>query len=309
MNEKCIRNPVGRLLLFQPLAKLFLKTLVAIFFLFVYPDPAAAQHDSISVIKARWINKKITRGVTWKHCWFTDLYGAHQNIDILEIKPRRKLLFGIGYEKKELVETSDFGVRAHALAAINGNFFDVKNGGSVDYLKVNKELISEDQLQNGERARHQRAAIAIRGCNLSIVKWDGSPDWQKALPYETIMSTGPLLIDGGREEALDTAAFNRLRHPRSAVAVTNKGRILLITVDGRNERSAGMSLYELSHFLRWIHAEDAINLDGGGSTTLWVEGEPADGVVNYPSDKKTWDHTGERKVANALLVIKKGNQK
>lgn len=265
---------------------------------------AVAQQDSLAVKQARWTTKKVARGIRWKHYWFDNLYGAHQNIDILEIKPRRKIFFGIGYEEKELVNTSNFGKRAHALAAINGNFFDVKNGGSVDYLKVNNELISEDRMENNKLARHQRAAIVIRDRRLSIVPGDSSSGWEKRLPQETIMSTGPLLLNNGREEALDTAAFNRLRHPRSAVAVTKKGRILLITVDGRNERAGGMSLFELIHFLRWMKADDAINLDGGGSTTLWIQGQPAEGVVNYPSDKKTWDHTGERKVANVLLVMK-----
>lgn len=288
--------------------RLFSKCFFILFLLFFFVLPAASQQDSLTVKQARWETKKITRGIKWKHYWFNELYGSHQNIDILEIKPRRRIIFGIGYEKKELINTSDFGERAHALAAINGNFFDTKNGGSVDFLKVEGEVISEDQLENGQRARHQRAAIAIHDRNVTIVRRDSSENWEQRLPQETVMSTGPLLLIGGREEALDTAAFNRLRHPRSAVAITGKGRILLVTVDGRNERAAGMTLFELSHFLRWMQATDAINLDGGGSTTLWIEGQPADGVVNYPSDKKTWDHTGERKVANALLVLKKSRR-
>lgn len=286
------------------LLKCFAILLIPLFFAL----PAACQQDSFTVKQARWQTKKIARGIKWKHYWFNELYGSHQNIDILEIKPRRKIFFGIGYEKKELIPTSDFGERTHALAAINGNFFDTKNGGSVDFLKVEGEVVSEDRLENGQRAHHQRAAIAIHDRSIAILQWDGSADWEQHLPQKTVMSTGPLLLVAGKEETLDTAAFNRLRHPRSAVAITGKGRILLITVDGRNERAAGMSLFELSHFLRWMEASDAINLDGGGSTTLWIEGQPADGVVNYPSDKKTWDHTGERKVANALLVLKKSHR-
>jgi exopolysaccharide biosynthesis protein len=43
-------------------------------------------------------------------------------------------------------------------------------------------------------------------------------------------------------------------------------------------------------------------MDGGGSTTMWVKNQPDNGVVNYPSDNKKWDHYGERKVANVILV-------
>jgi exopolysaccharide biosynthesis protein len=104
------------------------------------------------------------------------------------------------------------------------------------------------------------------------------------------------------DEKLDTAnTFNKSRHPRSAIALTKNNRILLVTIDGRHENSAGMSLFELRKLLGWLKATDAINLDGGGSTTLWVKNK----VVNYPSDNKKWDHEGERKVANVILLKKK----
>ena len=270
------------------------------------PLVTIAQEDSLDVSHARWSTKKITRGVKWKHYWFNHLFSSNQNIDILEIRPVRKLRFAIAFEKKELKPTSDFGNKAGAVAAINGNFFDVKNGGSVDFLKVNNELISEDVLlPNGERARHQRAAIAIHDRRLTILTWDGSQDWEKQLPEETVMCTGPLLVWKNMPVEQDTSAFSRLRNPRSALAITKDGHVFLITVDGRNEKAAGMTLPELRSFLQWMHAEDAINFDGGGSTSLWIQGQPQNGIVNYPSDKKSWDHTGERRVANALLVMKK----
>jgi exopolysaccharide biosynthesis protein len=57
-----------------------------------------------------------------------------------------------------------------------------------------------------------------------------------------------------------------------------------------------MSLPEVQSFLQDLGCIDAINLDGGGSTTLWINGK---GVVNFPSDS-----TGERPVANAILILK-----
>ncbi len=56
-----------------------------------------------------------------------------------------------------------------------------------------------------------------------------------------------------------------------------------------------MNLYELQVFLYNLGCSDAINLDGGGSTTIWTKEK---GVVNTPSDKK-----GERPVANALIIL------
>ena len=62
---------------------------------------------------------------------------------------------------------------------------------------------------------------------------------------------------------------------------------------------AGMSLFELGVFLRSLKCQQAINLDGGGSTTMWIKSQ---GVVNYPSDNQRFDHSGERKVANVIVI-------
>jgi exopolysaccharide biosynthesis protein len=142
--------------------------------------------------------------------------------------------------------------------------------------------------------------------NLKIAKWDGSPFWEQSLKAEDIMVSGPLLILNQTIEKLDTTnTFNKTRHPRTAVAIMKNKRVLLLTVDGRNENSAGMSLFELTKLMSWLHASDAINLDGGGSTTLWINNYKKNGVVNFPTDNKKWDHEGERKVANVVLLMKK----
>jgi exopolysaccharide biosynthesis protein len=71
---------------------------------------------------------------------------------------------------------------------------------------------------------------------------------------------------------------------------------MFITIDGRSKQAKGMCLYELQKYLSDLGCTDAINLDGGGSTTMWTINK---GVVNSPSDK-----SGERPVANALIILK-----
>jgi exopolysaccharide biosynthesis protein len=264
-----------------------------------------AQSDSLVFVSAKWETQPIAKGITWKHYHFTgkSLFSSNQNITILDIRVKGKNRIALGYEKQVLKPTSEFGKAAHALAAINGTFFDVKNGGSVDLIKVNDSVISPNQLnQNNTRSRHQQAALVIRKGRLQVAKWNGSTDWESKLQAPDIMVTGPLLVLHRQPETIDTGAFNRLRHPRSAIAVLGKKRVLFITVDGRHENAAGMSLFELRQIMQWLKVQDGINLDGGGSTTLWT---PDQGVLNYPSDNKKWDHEGERKVANVVLVKKK----
>jgi len=56
---------------------------------------------------------------------------------------------------------------------------------------------------------------------------------------------------------------------------------------------------ELARVMKWLGAEDAMNLDGGGSSALYIKGKS---IVNYPSDNKQFDHEGQRKVANIVYL-------
>ena len=120
-------------------------------------------------------------------------------------------------------------------------------------------------------------------------------DWDKTVHA---LGAGPTLIknssifltttmeDFGSDVACGQA-------PRTALGITKQGHILLVVVDGRQPDSAGMTLLELALFLQELGAVNAMNLDGGGSSTMVINGK----VVNKPSDGR------ERKVGNALAVI------
>jgi exopolysaccharide biosynthesis protein len=288
-----------------------------------------AQRDSAVVANANWVTKRVTKGVKLKQYWFNKtLFGlSKQNINILEVKFKKKIRLDVGAEPQILKGTSIFGKESNAIAALNGTFFDMKNGGSVDYIRIDGKMVNSNRLQkNNIRALHQKAAVVIDGRKLRIEKWDSTDTWEENLQGEDIMVTGPLLIQNNQLDKLDSTDMYTVRHPRTAIAIKGS-KVLLVTVDGRNERASGMSLFELAQFLKWLGASGAINLDGGGSTTLWVKGEPAGGIINFPSDNKKlqqtaaynpgmdqdnfpadqekWDHSGERPVANVILVSRR----
>ncbi|MCU1291060.1 MAG: copper amine oxidase domain protein, partial [Acidobacteria bacterium] len=118
-------------------------------------------------------------------------------------------------------------------------------------------------------------------------------------PYQDVVSGVPQLIKNGQieitwEQEKSSKAFVETRHPRTAVAKLKDGKFLMITVDGRQPGvSVGMNLNELAEMLLELGATDAMNLDGGGSTAMFLDGK----IVNKPSDKE-----GERKVSDAILV-------
>jgi len=120
----------------------------------------------------------------------------------------------------------------------------------------------------------------------------------------TLVGGWGVLVRGGVDVSARTDSIERTapslsaqRHPRSAIGTSEGGRMLwLIAVDGRQTASVGMTFGELAALMRELGIDEGLNLDGGGSTALWVAGA----VRNRPSDP-----TGERAVANALLVVRR----
>lgn len=128
-----------------------------------------------------------------------------------------------------------------------------------------------------------------------ISKLEGGADYTNA---KWAVAGGPTLLSSGRQVVAVGAErfqqdFVNSRHPRTGIGITPDGEILFVVVDGRSSLSAGLSLSEFASLFRELGCTDAINLDGGGSSTLYVAGS----VLNRPSDGT------ERRVGNALLLF------
>ncbi|MEO0058628.1 MAG: hypothetical protein RLZZ312_275 [Bacteroidota bacterium] len=284
-----------------------MKKITILITIFFWAQLLFAQSDSISFKNIKVCQTQIQKGVLLKTMVFKDknLFASNQNISIIEVTKANLFKFQIAFNKKILKTTSNFAIENNAIAAINGNFFDTKNGGAVDFLKINGLVINQNQLTNEFRNFHQKAAISINQGEISIVKYNHFDNWERNIDIKNIMVSGPHLIFNNNLEFIDESPFNKNRHPRSVLAITKANHVLMITVDGRHSNASGMSLFEVQKILKWLHVKHAINLDGGGSTALFVAAKLPNGIVNYPSDNKTWDHFGERKVANIIYLIEK----
>lgn len=134
-----------------------------------------------------------------------------------------------------------------------------------------------------------------RGAELTLQFNLGGADFSRA---KHVVGGGSFLVRNG-VEFLDhaEAGFNRefsdLRNPRTAMGVTAEGDIWLVTVDGRQSSSVGATLRELSRIMIRLGCVTAINLDGGGSTTINLLGT----TVNRPSEGT------ERAIANGIFVF------
>ena len=286
--------------------------------LFSFVTNAQNYADSLMLTYVRWTTTDLGDGLQWKCYHFNqhELFVSNQNISILQTKlDNKNLNFAFGsadmYVSKgdtlrKLKSTSLLAMANNALAAVNGGFFNTKKGGAVDFIKINEKILDSASYFSSElMPEHSNSAIVIDDNNVKVLKGEGKINWEKSLPYTNVLVTGPLLLFDNHEQKLRINAFNDNRHPRTCACVTNDDNLLLITVDGRNAMAQGMNLHELTYLTKMLNCKDAINLDGGGSSTMYVKGQPANGVVNYPCDNKQFDHFGERAVSNIFMILKK----
>jgi exopolysaccharide biosynthesis protein len=189
------------------------------------------------------------------------------------------------------MRTSDWAKKYKALVAINADYFDHKHNpiglaiGSCVTWDGTKDTRREGVLAVGKG----RAEISPQAEVLDPV-----PSW-----VEQAVSGWPLLIDEckpfGSARLPGSDGFTRSPHPRTAVGVSRDGRhLFLVVVDGRKEEGRGATLAQLASFMHEkLGACRALNLDGGGSSTMVIDGK----VASNPSG-------GEEKwVANHLGVV------
>ncbi len=122
------------------------------------------------------------------------------------------------------------------------------------------------------------------------------PSKRKKWKVTEAMGGGPVLVENYQKHITDKEElFSQIAgiNPRTAVGYTDKQELIFLVVDGRQEISEGVTFEELAEIFLGLGVKEAINLDGGGSSTFWVNGK----VMNSPSDK-----TGLRKVGSVLLV-------
>jgi exopolysaccharide biosynthesis protein len=220
--------------------------------------------------------------------------------DIKKVNLSKKQL-AIAWSDSVLKKTSQFAEENDALIALNGSFFNVEKGGSVAYLESEGKVVARNRNPKEKWAKSDsllNGAIVIdyKG-NLIIEVAKPESFYEQSDNEQAVLVSGPALLAEGKKLQLQNTEFVNKRHPRSCLCNTYDGSILFIAIDGRSEVAAGMNLKEVQDFLQRLKCRDAINLDGGGSTTLWMNDGNKKGILNNPSDKK-----GERPVANIILI-------
>lgn len=202
------------------------------------------------------------------------------------------------YGKREAV--ASLGARSGAVAAVNGGFYSTSAPYTpVGSLVIDGKLEAASSIWRTSMAWLEEGRIVFGYFNLE--DYPVVSDEIQQVTYtpgiKHLITGGPLLVEGGKpvyQYHLEGLAGSlAARHPRTAVGGNQAGRLFLVTVDGRQPGvSVGVTFEELSLLMIRLGAEMAMGLDGGGSTTAWVNGR----VVNQVSEGS------QRLVANALVV-------
>lgn len=186
---------------------------------------------------------------------------------------------------------SSFGALVGAQAAVNGDFF------SYDGYYTSGMAIGDGTLWNADTTSEGFVAFGRDHAVLSppAEDWGSPSSWMG----EAVGGRPHLVIDGVAGSGFTDPSHCSADNPRTAVGMSQDRRTLwLVVVDGRSSDSDGMTCDALAALMLDLGAWTALNLDGGGSSALWVEGE---GAVNEPSDGS------ERVVANHLAVLASGS--
>lgn len=170
---------------------------------------------------------------------------------------------------------------------LEGQVTDVRRGGGTRIPDGGAVLQATGSRAAGLTALAQPGSPFV--AKLTLKPW-----WEQV---SDAIGGGPALVRDGHIAVPTTEAFSSyqlsLRHPRTAVGQLADGRILLVAVDGRTSRSAGMTIRDLALELQRLRAVTAMALDGGGATTLAFDGD----LLNTPSDGS------QRPVSDSLMLM------
>ena len=230
--------------------------------------------------------ERIERGAELHYYEFADLFGHPQTITAVYLDWKRDWHISLAFCGDRYRTVTEMAEAAGADIAINGTFFVMKS----ETPKAACEIKIDDHLLFSVNTRWQ-----------AFVGFDQSRDFPVISASDpgtrNVMQGNTMLVTNG--EAVTEYAWKPVAHPRTAMGLTADSKVVLLIVDGRHEgRAYGVTFPELAQLCLALGCRDAFNLDGGGSSTLFIRGR---GVVNYPCDNRKFDHAGSRRVDDAIL--------
>ena len=218
----------------------------------------------------------------------TDVYVADVRLSSAEYL--KTALAKGSYGKNVTDETSDIASSVNAIFAVNGDYYGAREKG---YVIRNGVVYRDTALKNSEDlvVYGDGSFEIINESLVSAAEIVGKGAVQ-------VLSFGPALIENGKVavEQSDEVGRAKASNPRTAIGIIDDLHYIFVVSDGRTSASEGLSLAELAEFMLEAGAVTAYNLDGGGSSTMYFNGQ----VVNVPTTNGRT--TQERKVSDIVYI-------
>lgn len=289
------------------------RTIILLVALLIAGATIAQDADSVAFANAKRhpLRFKNAEGYTIS----AEIFGVPQTISIVKFSPKKFTIKPI--QPYSVTTVGEVCEEQKADFGINACYWAVSKGEPTTFVKTDGKVMS---------GTHPAAIPRVNGLlfmhknHIEIVRSYDRPYYPElADKCDNIIACGPVLLDDGAvvdygyildsEETKNKRQhpFFLRRHPRSAIGCNAEGDLFLMVVDGRfPEQAVGVSIAELAKLCKWLGMVEAMNLDGGGSSTLWSK---AYGVVSHPCDNRTFDHEGSREVSSTLIVKAKGKKR
>nr|WP_210766834.1 phosphodiester glycosidase family protein [Streptococcus sp. NLN64] len=189
-------------------------------------------------------------------------------------------------------KTSETASSNNAILAVNGDYYGANASGYV----IRNGTIYRDTIR--DNADFGDLAIYADGSFKIIKETEVTAQELVDDGVVNLLAFGPALIENG-QIAVDTSTEvgrAMASNPRSAIGIIDENHYIIVVADGRTEESQGLSLYQMAEVLKEYDAQTAYNLDGGGSSTLYFNGQ----VINNPTTNG--NTISEREVSDIVYI-------
>lgn len=263
-------------------------------------SPELSETDSLTLVNADWGWTDLGGGAKAGQANVM-IFDSQQCISAAIVPASAFKTCFAGYSGAHCTTTDSIGIREGALVAMNGSYFDMKELVPVTLYSIGHHIEARTSVKEIYRVDGVIAFKRRNGRCAEIMPCDTSEYDDICRKYHSVIAAGPVLLRNGKyREFADDKGFTLKRHPRTVFGTDRDGNYWFIVIDGRFPGlGEGMTIPETAALARYLGLSDAINLDGGGSSTLWTS---KTGVLNHPYDNRRFDHGGLRRVPNAIVV-------
>ena len=194
------------------------------------------------------------------------------------------------YGRNVTEKTSDIAESVNAILAINGDYYGAQESGYV----IRNGVIYRETAKSG----NEDLVIYGDGSFEIIDEDDFTAEELLEKGAQNVLAFGPALVEDGSVSVTEDEEVGKAMasNPRTAIGIIDENHYVFVVADGRTSDNEGLSLYELAEFMESLGVQTAYNLDGGGSSTMYFNGQ----IINKPTTNGS--SIKERSVSDIVYI-------